>query len=60
MHLFKLQDVETLKKDLQEIHEAEKSRQERELKAARDRQQAIDDLDRGVSSKGIIWVRTQR
>ena len=45
-----MQELAKLKKELSELNEMEKARQEMEVKAARDRQVAIDDLDRGVST----------
>ncbi len=41
--------MDKLKKDLEALHASEKERQEMEVKVAKDRQRAIDDLDKGVS-----------
>ena len=48
------QEMEKLKQELRDLQDSEKERQEIEVKAARDRQRAIDDLDRGVSMSAEI------
>ena len=43
-----------LQNELSEIQAGEKQHAEREIKAARERQNAIEDLERGVSSPLIM------
>jgi cell fate (sporulation/competence/biofilm development) regulator YlbF (YheA/YmcA/DUF963 family) len=45
-----LQDMEKLKEQLQELQAAEKHKHETELKVVRERQKAVEDLEKGVGS----------
>jgi hypothetical protein len=42
-------DMERMRREMASLQKEEKEREEQELEAARKRQIAIDDLDRGVS-----------
>ncbi len=44
-----LQSMGRLRRELEELQRDEKDRQETELKAIRERQKAVEDLERGVS-----------
>ena len=43
--------MEKLRQELSQLYEEEREKEEQELEAARGRQKAINDLDRGVSLK---------
>ena len=48
--------MEKLRREMAALQEEEKEREEQELEAARKRQIAIDDLDRGVGTGMMIWT----
>ena len=50
---FIVQAQNKMRKELEELNSDEKERQETELKAARERRKAVEDLERGV------WSYTQ-
>lgn len=53
-----LQDMRRIRDEIKRLQEQEREQKEQELEMARQRQKAIDDLDRGVghtSSSNLIW-----
>ena len=47
--------MEKMKKELEELNADEKERQETELKAARERRKAVEDLERGVHTPVSLY-----